>query len=128
MQECSRGIRNHGIERHCISVLRPLVCSIYCYFTEDHLLHRVLCHPFHDCPLLTFNLNICSAACFLFAGDIIQSLPEVSLLLALDNGADVVKCLLVFFFACNPFPFLQLLPSEPFPVFLIEKAFLLTCL
>jgi hypothetical protein len=79
-------------------------------------------------PSLTFNLNICSAACFLFAGDIIQLSPDVLLLLVLDNGADVVKCLLVFFFACDPFLFLQMLSSEPFPVFSIEKAFLLTCL
>jgi hypothetical protein len=98
------------------------------YLAEDGVLHSVLCLSFHNCHPRTLDLDICCATCFLFPGDEVESSPEIVLMLALNYCADVIKGLLVLFPLRYPFPFLQVLSSEPFTVFLVEEAFLFACL
>jgi hypothetical protein len=57
---------------------------------------------------------------FFFAGDVIQASPEILLVLALYNLADVGQCLFVVVVACNLFSFLQVFLSEPFSMILVE--------
>ncbi len=94
--------------------------SFVVYFTEYRLLHRVLCCLLHDCPPLASNLNICSTACFLFAGDVIQVSLEILLVLALYNLANVGQCLFVVIIARNLFPFLQVFLPELFSMIPVE--------
>ncbi len=71
-------------------------------------------------PPLAFDLNIRSTASFLFAGDVIQASPEILLLLALYNLADVGQCLFVVVVVPNLFPFLQVFSSELFSMIPVE--------
>ncbi len=100
----------------------PCQCvSLIMDFSEDGLLHRVLCCPLYDAPPLAFHLNSCRALCLLLPGYVVQSPPEISLVLSLDDSADIIsKGFIVIVILCCSFPLLQVLPSESFPMFLVE--------
>ena len=70
---------------------------------DDGLLDSVLCALFNDGSILPFNLYHSCAASPLLPGNVVQFLPEVLLMLPLNDSADFVESFFVLLLLSNPF-------------------------
>jgi hypothetical protein len=68
---------------------------------------------------------LCGTACSLLPRDKVWLAPEVSLLLPLYNGADLVECIFIVLLLSNPLSILEVLLLKAFAMFLVEYKFLL---